>query len=969
MALIFNLPGAVQEVHTSRTNKEKIEALNRFTEEFYRTIGILFYTRYLNICIESDKPLDEDVRVLIRDYLTTPTFDSWVRLGKICAENLRLLGDKLALNFNEISMQELESAEATNAKTILKEIHKLRSAYSYKPPRKITLTQVLEVMRLLRNFRSHEWDNNTLFEPLLKLKIDDFIIGIIEKLMSNINISIIQPISIQEDGIEAAELCGINQKNIKLTLNSNILPELSGNYIVYYDDEDKFRFKTPLIQYYRDYNQCYLYLKYIEKREDALFEVVPVVGEIDKIGVEFSCIDEVFGLPKDSLKDAGLGETLEHKFGKISIENGVIHNLPSELSDYIRRSKVEKKLIEKLSHLRLYLTTLDGGGGFGKTELAKHVVWSIINNETKEDIPKSLQFKYVVWVTGKEEYFQDGIINKKDQSFKTVEDLIDSILYVTGNLTYIAKAFDEKKKIVVSILNQSPSTLLLLDNLETVTEKESVWKYLIELGNLVRTDLKVLVTSRTRGGSAEQKLNVRKMEFKEAIYLAKNEMKRLDIPEEYQSCDNLKTLINSTGSIPLLIRYSINLISKGYNLTEICKDLPSDSDQSLNFMCDYQWNEMSNSAKKLLLGIAYRGGNLSFAQSKLLCNLSDSTFNEAKEQLQDRSFLVDQTLIDSLLTILPPIGKYAKSKLNEYPEIEEEFMETRKLLEIFSGKDNQYLEVSEFSDEIALNQLFQRAELLIKRGEINEAYQWYKQATDRFPMNPIAWRSQGDFEYRYFEEKDAKDSFSKAISLNTSDPVSYNSWAYWEFEMGARNSSKLNFKRSVELNEKALVFFEKDEDIRRTKDFIASAYMKLGYIALMTALRNLSKKRNELFQEKNEYLNKAIDILEGNIIENPKTSYEYHHNIIDFNMLSTAYLKLGSNSDRRRNEFDTHAAYYLIQGLKIDIKEPQLLRTLNYSGMILYLAKFDVQTNVNTSNVNKIMMVEQQIYDDFKKWK
>lgn len=962
MTLVFNLPGAVQEVRTSRTNKEKIEALNRFTEEFYKTIGILFYTRYLNICLESDQPLDEDVQVLIRDYLTTPTFDSWVRLGKLCGENLRLLGDGLALEFNEISMQELESLEATNAKTILKEIHKLRSSYKYKPPRKITGAQVLEVMRLLRNFRSHEWDNNPTFKPLLELNIDDFIINLVEKLMSNIKISTIKPISIQEDGIEVVELCGIEKKIFKLPYTSDFSPDLSGNYIVYFENEDKFRFKTTLIKYYNDYNKCYIYLKYYNKREDAIYEVVPVIGEIEKIGAVFSCIDEVFGLPTWSLKDAGLEQTLEQKFGKISIDNEVVHNLPRELEDYIRRRKVEKKLFEKLSHLRLYVTTLDGGGGFGKTELAKHVVWSMINNEIDEKIPKSLQFKYVVWVTGKEEYFHDGNIDKIAQSFKTVEDLIDSILYVTGNTISITKVLDAKKKLVISILNQSPSTLLLLDNLETVTEKESVWQFLIELGNLVRNDLKVLVTSRTRGGSEEQKLNVRKMEPEEAISLARNEMKRLDIPEEYQNDENLKELISSTGSVPLLIRYSVNLISKGYNLNEICNDLPPDSDQALNFMCDFQWNELSKEAKKLLMGIAYRGGKLSFAQAKLLCALSENEFYEAKIQLQDRSFLVDQTLINSLLTILPPIGKYAKMKLKDYPEIEEEFLETNTLLDTSLSK-GKLVGVSEFTDEIALNQIFQRAELLAKRGAINEAYQWYKEATERFPENPIAWRSKGDFEYRYFEEKNAEESFSKAISVNkrNPDPFTYNSWAYWKFEMGARNSSKLNFKKSIELNEKALDLSEKEEDIKRIKDFIASAYMKLGYITRMEAFRKMSWKRKETLKEKDEYLKKAIDILEGNIIESPSNFQEIHHNLIDFNMLATAYLKLGNISDKRRDKFDTRAVYYLIQGFKLDPTETQLLYTISHPGVASFLSKYNIRNSNDSVNINKIIKLEQVI--------
>jgi hypothetical protein len=188
LTLIFNLPGAVQEVRGSRTNKEKIEALNRFTEEFYRTIGILFYTRYLMICNETQNQMDDDIKVIIRDYFLAPTFDSWIRIGKLCVEHLYASGDRFALEFNKIAMRELEPSETIKAKKILKEIHSLRSSITYSPPRKITYGQVLEVMRLLRNFRSHEWDNNPTLKPLLDLEVEEFIISLVDKLMNNINI-------------------------------------------------------------------------------------------------------------------------------------------------------------------------------------------------------------------------------------------------------------------------------------------------------------------------------------------------------------------------------------------------------------------------------------------------------------------------------------------------------------------------------------------------------------------------------------------------------------------------------------------------------------------------------------------------------------------------------------------------------------------------------------------------------------
>ncbi|HWQ96041.1 MAG TPA: NB-ARC domain-containing protein, partial [Candidatus Methylomirabilis sp.] len=802
-------------------------------------------------------------------------------------------------------------------------------------------------------------------KPLLDLEIDEFVISLVEKLMNNLNISLLMPIAIRFNEVECAEQFNTEKRIVNIPTSPNVVPGLLENYIKYYKDEPVFRFKTSLVKYYEESNKSYLYTRYREDAKDAIFENVPIIGTIDKIGPHYPSVDEVFGLSKGDLNSVGIDQTLEQKFGRIEETNGVIHNLPNPIDDYIHRNKVETQLIEKLSHRRLFLTTIDGGGGFGKTELAKNVVWSIIKSDDKNKLPISLQFKYVIWVTGKVEYFQDGSIDTKKQSFETVEDLIDSILYVTHNSYQITKNLEDKKAFVNAVLNNCQSSLLLLDNLETVTEKDTVWKYIIELGDTVSSELKVLITSRTRGGSAEQRLNIRAMEPEEARLLAMSEMKRLDVSQVYQSDDNINILINATGSVPLLIRHSINLISRGYNLTEISKNLPKDSNQALNFMCNFQWNELSNDARKLLMGTAYWGGKLSFAQAKLLCNFDEKQFSDSKEQLQDRSFLIDQTLIDSLVTILPPIGQYAKMKLNEFPEVEEEFLENKKLLQMPSR--SQFSAVTEFSDEIALNQIFQRAELLVKRGAIMEAYQWYKQATDRFPENSIAWRSRGDFEYRYFEEdpKLGEESFSKAVPLAPNDPVTYNSWAYWEFTIGSRNSRKLNLKRAIEYNQKACKFSEKIEDSRRIKDFIASAYMKLGYIARDESYRaGRTLKRQEYIKEKDGYFKNAIDILKDNLIENPSAPQEIHHNVIDYNILATAYLALGLSSDKRREEFDTYALYYLIQGLKLDKNNYQLIYTLGHHGVASAALRYGVSISeeVDLTRVRKILDIESKIY-------
>ena len=73
MGLILNLPGAVQEVRTSRTNKEKVESVYLLVEEFYKTSTILLYIRYLTHSKEKHIPITEEIQTLINQYFGEPT--------------------------------------------------------------------------------------------------------------------------------------------------------------------------------------------------------------------------------------------------------------------------------------------------------------------------------------------------------------------------------------------------------------------------------------------------------------------------------------------------------------------------------------------------------------------------------------------------------------------------------------------------------------------------------------------------------------------------------------------------------------------------------------------------------------------------------------------------------------------------------------------------------------------------------
>ena len=101
----------------------------------------------------------------------------------------------------------------------------------------------------------------------------------------------------------------------------------------------------------------------------------------DDIPIETKGILSIFGILTEDIEGSPNLITLSQKFGELK-SGSAIHNLPEVSPYYIERQELENKLIKKLLHRRHETTMLNGGGGYGKTELAKkgnleHFEWRI----------------------------------------------------------------------------------------------------------------------------------------------------------------------------------------------------------------------------------------------------------------------------------------------------------------------------------------------------------------------------------------------------------------------------------------------------------------------------------------------------------------------------------------------------------------------------------------------------------------
>ena len=935
LTLSHNLQSAIENLRQSTRPAEKLQALGTITEEFYRMLGIVFFARYSAMQSEKIDPMEMDVRSLIENEFAHPDCESWINLGKYCAHHLQAVGDDVITEYSRLVDVELDEEVQEKTRLVLGLLGKWVPLSQPPEVTRVTVPVFLQTLIRILEYSRIKLFTSVAPKEFVETGFSEVVPRVLEFILSHIKFNIMVPISFGKKATRVEVLDGPDPTIRALPPLSEYMRYLYTCYLEFNDEEDPFRCKTDLLYYDRS-SHCYYVYSRIQDGNPIYFRLDTRLRGDERKKRDTS-LEDIFGTTSDASQES-LYPSLARKFGPFAIDNGVVHNMGPRLSEYIRRPKAEEHLKSMIGQRRFYTTTLDGGGGFGKTELARSVIWDLVESP-KDKLLQQLRFKFIVWTTGQKEYFRSGGIEAETESLGSVEDLLDSLLYVTNNLAVTRAPFEIKRKIVIDALNQAGSTLVVLDNLETVAERETIWTCLHELINEVDSELRVLTTSRIKRGSAEHVVTVGPMEYGEARELTMYWMNRLDLSRELVSDKTITSIIESTGSIPLLIRHFVHLVKDGRNPEEIVSMLPESSDSALEFMFGLQWNGLSDNARKLLAGIAYRRGVLGFSEAKNLCSFSDEVFSSSVDELDSRSFLVSTSLDTQMLETLPPITLFAKSKLQTNQEIEMEFIENESLLRTPVVSSRAAWSTTT-DDTVAVNQILQRADLEARQGAIYVAYDRLKQATERFPKAPEVWRKIGEFEYRFLNDlKAGRESFRQATFMSPTDIASYEMWALVEFEQGLKQKSKTELKRSARHYEAALQLASTELEQKRLSSLIGLTNVKIADIVGASVVQAAPQKRKELEKERDFHYRRAIDLLQRSLGGTTSSSEARFIESRMLGLLSWSYLSIGTKSDEHRVVLDDCALVYIIRGLRIDFSNSQIRTTLRHSGFRRALKK------------------------------
>ncbi len=398
-----------------------------------------------------------------------------------------------------------------------------------------------------------------------------------------------------------------------------------------------------------------------------------------------------------------LGESLQKKWA-------IYSNLPRLSVGFVgRKSETEKA--HRALRSEYSLVSLEGPGGVGKTRLAIQVA-NECQQASRRHIwnPFRARFGAFVWVSDESQNLTFG-------------GLLDAIALTLQETSLPQLPLEQKQHQVLQAM-QKKSCLLVVDNFETVSDKEQIRQFLKNLPN----KCKVLITSRERENFAEiVSLRIGELTLDEGLNLIRSEARRAGLSSLLEkSDDDLEALLQVTTGYPLAIKWALGQIKQeGQGLDEVTRALQTGHANIFQRMFDRSWGLLSSDARTLLVVLPLFQAPATLSALRAVSGLGDSTSTTLGTLV--RMALVDaseQDLRNRRYTIHPLANAYLLN-LPEHTQIKSVAIERMaeyfvELLDDYRDWRNEEVNYSVLEPDAA--NIYQTMNLCLDQAQYQAAY-------------------------------------------------------------------------------------------------------------------------------------------------------------------------------------------------------------------------------------------------------
>lgn len=331
----------------------------------------------------------------------------------------------------------------------------------------------------------------------------------------------------------------------------------------------------------------------------------------------------------------------------VDYDSNVYHNLPEpEFDDtgYIGRKKEIKEITELIKDKKNQIITIVGNGGIGKTATAVKALYSLIDD-------MSNPYESIIWVSLKTKTLSQG-------EFKNIDNAIQDLSSLFSSLEkQVVQENQTAKENIISFMKEF-NTLLVLDNLETISTTEIIG-FLKEIPE----NSKVVITSRHGLGELEYRYPLEGLDIKDAIMYF-NILSRhygLDLHKRHDK--ELGSLISkSLYSSPLTIKWFISGVYTGVSE----KVILSNKNDLIIFCMSNVVDKLNTFEKRILQLLLIEGKKLSYGEidyfleyeENILIKSINKLITTSMIQLVKGEYELNQMAKDYLSISHPPLNEF-----------------------------------------------------------------------------------------------------------------------------------------------------------------------------------------------------------------------------------------------------------------------------------------------------------------------
>ncbi|CAG1014194.1 hypothetical protein ANRL4_05137 [Anaerolineae bacterium] len=341
--------------------------------------------------------------------------------------------------------------------------------------------------------------------------------------------------------------------------------------------------------------------------------------------------------------------------------------------DFVGRKIELGRVIDALSPTaRVWIISLTGVGGIGKTELAVQAAHIVAQRGL---------FQSIVWATAKESWLTpEGIrFQKPEYGLVSLDDLLNTVIDVLQLDPRLLRLSSNRKQQQVKEALSSTSCLLVVDNLETVQDP-AVIQFLTEIPQ----PSKALVTTRVGGlrvhGAAiaqtlegQREIRIGPLSEEDAIdlFLLRTAENSISFSRK-EHLSELQEVVNKAACIPLAIEWIVGqMVVRHSTLDDAVNRLRLSNGEVLKYCFDNLVDAVGKKAKRLLMAVPVFTESAASDALSAVTDMRPESRDEALQRLYTTSLI--ELATNGRYSVLAPTRLYVSTLWRSFPDLYQDY--------------------------------------------------------------------------------------------------------------------------------------------------------------------------------------------------------------------------------------------------------------------------------------------------------